>query len=285
MSAYRDPPTVPSSAAPSREGPVRLESGPQHVRLELGPRWRLTVSGKGAVWTQRRRRGERARELPLGPARLWVARAHPTRDLAVWYESAPGVAFRLGGVRPVDFFAHLDPLAAWRALDRLAAEVVQALAPWSGGVTDATELGRGEQRVLLTTMPDRLVVHARPIFRERPRRVLEVCADGTLVLPGRRGDRRARVSSRLAVNALGDRIGFADEQDRLVASLWLPWLEPEDRTELARRFGELVDPSPPEPDTAPRQEVIRPWDTALGRRSAVARFLPLPLPTSARFRR
>lgn len=284
---FRDPPTAPSSSAPSREGAVRLEAGPRHVCVELGPRWRLTVSGSGAVWTRRGRRGgERARELPLGRSRLWVARAHPTRDLAVWVEVEPGVVERLGGVRPVEFFAHLDPLAAWRALDRLAGDLAAALVPWSGGVTEAIELGRGEHRVLVVTLPDRMVVFARPIFRERPRRVLEVCGDGTVVLPARRGDRRARFTSRLAVNALGDRIGFADDDDRLVASLWLPWIAPEDRTELARRFGELVDPSPPEPESAPRREVLRPWDTTLGRRSAVARFLPLPLPTSAaRFRR
>lgn len=283
---FREPPTAPSAAAPSRDGPVRLEAGPHHVRLELGARWRLTVSDAGALWVRRgRRRADRKRELPLGRSRLWVARAHPTRDLALWYEPVPGVVERLGGVRPVDL-SDPDPLASWRALDRLATDLTGSLATWSGGAGDAVELGRGEHRVLLVALADRLVVYARPIFRERPRRALEVCSDGTLVVPGRKGDRRARFHSRLAVNTLGDRIAFADEQDRMVASIWLPWIAPEDRKELARRFGELVDPSPPEPVTAPRSEVLRPWASGLGRHRAIATFLPAPLPMSAaRFRR
>jgi hypothetical protein len=244
------------------------------------------VAASGALWVRRGRRGgDRKRELPLGRSRLWVARAHPTRDLALWYEAEPGVVERLGGVRPVDL-SDADPLASWRQLDRLSSELLRDLAPWSGGAGDATELGRGEHRVLVVALADRLVVYARPIFRERPRRALEVCSDGTLVVPGRRGDRRARFRSRLAVNAAGDRIAFADDDDRLVASLWLPWIAPEDRQELARRFGELVDPSPPEPVTSPRRELLRPWASRLGRPRGIATFLPAPLPMSgARFRR
>jgi len=283
-SPYREPPSVAPAVAPSRDGPVRVESGTHGVRVELGGRFRLAVSGGRAVWT-RIRRGRR-RTLSLGRARLWVVRAHPTRELALWYEAEPGRVERLGAVRPVPLF-DAGALAAWRALDRAAGELARALAPWAGQVEEATELGRGGHRVLLVRFADRLVVYARPLFRERPRRTLEVCRDGTIVVPGRDEDRRARFHTRFGVSVSGDRVVFSDRDEQRVASLLLPWIAPEDRQELARRFGELVDPAPPEPAGDARTMPLRPWASGLGRSSPIAALLPGPLPLSAlsRFRR
>lgn len=270
--------------APSRDGPVRVEAGAHGVRVDLGTRYRLSVSGGRAVW-KRLRRGRR-RTLALGRARLWVARAHPTRELALWYEVEPGRVERLGGVRPVPLF-DTGALAAWRALDRAAAELSRALAPWSGEVEEATEIGRGGHRVLVVRFAERLVLYARPLFRERPRRTLEVCRDGTIVMPGRERDRRAHFESRFGVSVSGDRVVFSDGDDHRVASLLLPWIAPEDRQELARRFAELVDPAPPEPSGDSRTMPLRPWASGLGRASPIAALLPGPLPLSAlsRFRR
>lgn len=283
-SPYREPPSAAPALAPSRDGPVRVEAGADGVRLELGARYRLAVSGGRAVWT-RIRRGRR-RTLSLGRARLWVARAHPTRELALWYECQPGRVERLGAARPVALF-DTGALAAWRALDRAAAELARALGPWAGEVEEATELGRGGHRVLLVRHPDRLVVYARPLFRERPRRVLEVCGDGTIVVPGRDADRRARFHTRFGVSVSGDRVVFCDRDDRRVAVLLLPWIAPEDRQELARRFGDLVDPAPPEPAGESRTMPLRPWASGLGRPAPISALLPGPLPLSAlsRFRR
>ncbi|HEU5059571.1 MAG TPA: hypothetical protein VFU21_23720, partial [Kofleriaceae bacterium] len=114
-SPYREPPSVAPAVAPSRDGPVRVEIGAQGVRVDLGARYRLSVSGGRAVWI-RGGRGRR-RTLSLGRARLWVTRAHPTRELALWYEGDPGRVERLGAVRPVPLF-DAGALAAWRALDR-----------------------------------------------------------------------------------------------------------------------------------------------------------------------
>ena len=283
---YRDHPVAPPAVAPSRDGAVRVEVGLHQLRLELGERRRLVVSGGAARWIRRQRRRDRIRELPLGRARLWVARAHPTRDLALWVEIEPGVVERLGGARPVPL---LEPeaLAAWRALDRVEAAARGGLEPWSGGALEATELGKGGHRVLVLRFPDRLVVLARPLFRERCRRVLEVCFDGTLVVPGRRGDRRARVHARAGISLTADRIHFCDRDEREVAVLWLPWIAPEDRRELARRFADLIDPLPPEPETSGRREPLAPFASGLGRTSPLAALLPAPLPysTAARLRR
>jgi hypothetical protein len=275
---------VPPAVAPSRDGPVRVEAGAHGVRLDLGVRYRLAVSGGRAVWT-RARRGRR-RTLSLGRAQLWVARAHPTRELALWYEADPGRVERLGAVRPVPLF-DAGALAAWRALDRAAAELARALAPWAADVEEATELGRGGHRVLLVRYAERLVVYARPLFRERPRRALEVCRDGTIVIPASGGDLRACFHTRFGVSVSGDRVVFCDRNEQRVASLLLPWIAPEDRQELARRFGDLVDPAPPEPAGEGRTMPLRPWASGLGRASPIAALLPGPLPLSAlsRFRR
>ncbi len=283
-SPYREPPSVAPAVAPSRDGPVRVEVGAHGVRVDLGGRFRLAVSGGRAVWT-RMRRGRR-RTLSLGRARLWVTRGHPTRELALWYEGEPGRVERLGAVRPVPLF-DTGALAAWRSLDRAAAELARALAPWSGDVEEATELGRGGHRVLLVQFAERMVVYARPLFRERPRRALEVCRDGTIVVPARDEDRRARFYTRFGVSVSGDRVVFTDRDEQRVATLLLPWIAPEDRQELARRFADLVDPLPPEPAGEGRSMPLRPWASGLGRASPIAALLPGPLPLSAlsRFRR
>jgi hypothetical protein len=284
-SPYREPPSVAPALAPTRDGPVRVEVGSRGLVVELGSRLRLAVSGGRAVFS-RSQNARRRRVLPLGRARLWVARAHPTRELALWYEVEPGRVQRLGAVRPLPLFEQ-GALAAWRSLDRAAAELSRGLQPWSGEAEEATELGKGGHRVLLVRFADRLVVYARPLFRERPRRALEVCGDGTIVLPGKNEDRRTRFHTRSGVSVSGDRIVFADRDEARVASLWLPWISPEDRKELAHRFADLVDPMPPEPVSEARHMPLRAWHSGLGRQSPIAILLPGPLPLSGmtRFRR
>ena len=260
---YRELAATPTYQAASREGRVTLEVGPQHMRLDLGERLRLTVAGSAATWVRRRRGAEHRRELVLVRARLWPARSFPTGELALWYERRQGQVERLGGVRPVAPF-DAGALAAWGALDRVAGEVGQALAPHSGGAVGAVELGRGHHRVLLVEFEDRIVAHSRPLFREHPRRALEVRRDGSLDAPGRRLASGARLASRAHVAVSGDRICFTAADGRDLVSLWLPWIAPEDRHEMARRFGDLVDPAPPEPDYESRT-TPRPWASGLGR--------------------
>ncbi len=269
---YRELAAVPAIQAASREGKVSLELGPQLVRLALGERMELTVRGQAATWV--RHRGGPGRE--LGRARLWAARSFPTRDLALWYERKPGQAERLGGVRAVTPFEP-GALGAWRALDRVADELCRALDRLEGGGGPAVELGRGHHRVLLVELAGRLVVYARPLFRERARRVLEVGRDGSLTVPGRRRDRSVRFESRAQVTVSGDRVRFIATDGRDLVSLWLPWIAIEDRQELVRRFGELVVPLPPEPDYEPRA-ALRPWASGLGRVPPVAALMPAPLP-------
>jgi hypothetical protein len=277
---YREAAAAPFLHAPSRDGAVVLEVGPRHARLSLGDRIRLTLSGRAATWVRHRpgSRADHRRELTLGPARLWATRSFPTHDLALWYEPRPGQVERLGGVRAIGALEP-DALVAWRALDRVAEELAGALAVHGGGEAPehATELGKGQHRVLLVDLGDRLVLYARPLFRERPRRALEVGRGGWLLLPGRGRDQTWPFPSRDQVSASGDRIRFTGDDGRDLASLWLPWIAAEDRRELARRLAEQVDPAPPEPEYEPRTGP-RPWVSGLGR-------TPLPYTPHARDRR
>jgi hypothetical protein len=226
--------------APTKDGPARLLIGPRHVFLEIPGRLRISVTDKWmtVVGSDRTRRA-RPRSVRMADRRLVVARAVPTEDIALWYEGRPGVMSRLVSLRPLQL---LDTAAlnAWQKLDRLARELRLALAPFGGGARSGFEFGRGQHRVLLSTDGEGMVVYARPLFRERPRRTLEVRSDGTVLVRAGDIDQSIVCNSRDAVTVLGDRIRFESADGRVVATVWLPWISVEDRTELARRLGDLV---------------------------------------------
>ncbi|MBC7974159.1 MAG: hypothetical protein H7138_04185, partial [Myxococcales bacterium] len=84
---------------------------------------------------------------------------------------------------------------------------------------------------------------ARRLFRDRARFAMAIHADRPIVVPGR-GDappREFTVQSRHGVTVVGDFVRFADEHGADLARVSIPWLTPEDRGELARRIGQLID--------------------------------------------
>jgi hypothetical protein len=247
-SPYRAAVEVETLEAATRDGPARLDLGPRHVRLQVGDDRVATVSGSFLSLVERGRRRVKQRSVHLDPARLAVASAHPTRELGLWLEAAPDRMVRLLGVRPLRLLDDAA-LAALLDLEKLARRLVRALAPHGFGGGAATELGRGQHRVLLIDCGDRLILYARPIFRERQRRILEVAATGALTVHGRGGDRRAVCRSRFAITAGGDRIRFCDPTGVELAAVYLPWISPEDREELACRFGEMVERGSPSSNT------------------------------------
>jgi hypothetical protein len=151
------------------------------------------------------------------------------------------VATRVAGLRPVELL-DAEGLAASRDLEHLLKRMAAALASHGRGTVAATELGQGADRVLLLDDGDKLELFARPLFREWTRRVLVVSSDGTVVVIRRRGGHhRTECRSRFGVTVLGDRIRFAGPRGEDRASVWLPWIAPEDRRELARRIGDRLD--------------------------------------------
>lgn len=247
MDPYRADAGAEVLEAPTREGPLRLEIGPRHAILAVATQH---VSIAEQFLTIREAAGRRARKqsLRLGEGRLVVARSVPHEELGLWFERKPGVMRRIFGVQPVQLIED-SALDAWRAFDTMARRLREAVRGHAADVTRAVELGRGADRVLLLDHGDRYVLYQRLLFREHARRTLEVHADGTIVLP-RSPPRRSRgggeappitCRSRYGITVLGDYIRFADPSGLDLARAAVPWVAPEDRLELARRFGELVE--------------------------------------------
>jgi len=235
---YRLAEAADAVEAPTREGPLRLEVAPRHVVLALGGR-RTTVSRQFVVDVDTRRRRARQRSRPRAGL-VVVARDVPHEDLGVWMETAPDRVERIFGAEPADLIAP-DGLANLRSLDRLAGRLRGALAGYAPGVVRAYELGRGLDKVLLLDRGDHLVTYVRPLFRGEARRVLDVHRDGRIVVAG---DPPAvvRCRSRFGVTVLGDYVRFADPSGVDLARVAVRWIAREDRDELVRRFGDMVDP-------------------------------------------
>jgi hypothetical protein len=227
--------------APTRQGLLRLEVAPRHATLLVGEQ-HIVVGEDFVTLTELHRKKPRKRSLRLGEARLVMARSVPLEELALWYERAPGIVHRIFGVQPVAL-VDAAALRAWHALDLVAARLRELLRRHADGVLRAIELGGGADRVLHLDFGSRHLLYQRPLFREHARRTLEVHADGTVLVPRRGKDLRISCTSRFGVTILGDYIRFADPTGLDLALVSFPWITPEDRAELARRIGDLIQPA------------------------------------------
>lgn len=234
---YRGVAGVDVVEAPTRDGIARLEVGARFASLAVPARFRLLVQDSWLMVAQSRWR-RRKRSYPLDDRALWVARGVPGEEVGLWYEPRAGFAVRLLGLRPPEL-RDADALESWRRLDALAGRLRTGVAAAGRGARAAWELGTTQNRVLLVEWADRSVLYARPLFRELPRRVLEVHADGRVVVAGT----ELACASRYAVTLLGDRIRFDSTDERQSVAVWLPWIAPEDRRELSVRLGDVIERS------------------------------------------
>lgn len=233
--AYRDD-SADAIEAVTAEGTLRAELGPRMVKLSVGARTLHVVENIATLIEHRRKPKRQSFKIER---RLVTARDVPHEDFGVWIE-LPGGMRRIFGVEPVSL---LEPegLPALATLDRLAHRVRAALAEHAGDVVRATEIGRGLDKVLLADLGDRYVVYARQLFRDRARFAFEIHDDGTVVIPGPKQPTKVVVRSRFGVTVIGDYIRFAAPDGHDLARIAIPWIGPEDRLELARRIGQLVD--------------------------------------------
>lgn len=239
-SPYRCAVAQSRMTADSAYGPVRLLVEPRHTQLSLGSQvWTFADDHLSIVWPGKRR--AKRKSLLLRGAHLYVARAWPTDEYSVWIERKAGVVQRLFGLRPVPGLSEAT-FVQWQKLEQLAIRLQRALKDRSEG-TRSFELGQGQHRVLGVSHSDRMVLFARPLFRERPRRLIELHRDATVVLARRRDDSVIAMQSGIEVIATGDRIQFCQPDGQIVASIYLPWIGAEARAELTRRFRKLVAPS------------------------------------------
>jgi hypothetical protein len=142
----------------------------------------------------------------------------------------------------------LEPqgLAALASLDRFAQRIRVVLDPYAGDTLRAIEVGRGHtlDKVLLCDHGDRYVVYARRLFRDRARVAITAFSTGRIEVT--EGKLRAfEVHSRHGVDVIGDYVRFSDPDGVDFAKVSIPWIAPEDRRELARRIGQLIDPTAP----------------------------------------
>jgi hypothetical protein len=227
--------------SPTSAGVLSLEVAPRHVSLRLAD-LQLAITDGTLVASRILRRGVKRIVSPIR-GRLVVARGLPREAVGLWHETTPGQVERIFGVEPRELISD-DGLAALRQLDRLARRLGQALADLGRGARGAVEVGPpsagGLDKVLVIDLGERLVVYRRSLFRPRARRILEAAADGTVTVAGPRGDQTFVCRSRFAVSVLGDYLRFASGRGPDVR-IALPWIAREDRDELARRIGEVVE--------------------------------------------
>ncbi len=236
--AFRTSDDAEVMEAPTREGVLRLEVAPRHVALALRA-VQVAITEEFVTVTEKVRKKVKRYSERLGGT-LIVARDVPHYDVGLWLEIAPNAVRRIFGAAPHDLYA-VDGLGALRSLDRLYGRLRQALSSHAKGARRAFEVGHGLDKVLVVDFDDHIVVYARRLFRDLARRVLEVHADGTIVIPGRGGDQRFQVHERHLITVTGDFVRFIDRAGNDLGRVHLPWLFPEDRRELARHFGEVVE--------------------------------------------
>jgi hypothetical protein len=234
VDAYRGSEAGDVLVAPTRAGPLRLEIGPRQIALRLGDRVFHLV---GDHLTLDGRREKKSTHKLIG--RIWVARDVPHDDLGVWEEVEGGHVRRVFGAEPRSLI-ETDGLDALRALDRLVVRLKAALAPHAGDVVRAVELGRGLDKVLVLDHGDRYEVFQRPLFRDAARWTLEAHRDGRVVVGEGKERRTITCRSRFGVTVIGDYVRFADPSGLDLARVSIPWINREDRDELARRIGELI---------------------------------------------
>lgn len=250
--AYRDE-AGDHLEAPTADGPFTARFAPRAVELSVAARSLIVTDRFVTVALHHRtqRSRDRRTSLPL-TGRLVVARDVPHEDLGVWLEVDPEHPARTGmqrvfGVEAINLMEP-DGLPALAALDRLAQRLRAELAPRARDVRRAFEIGRGLDKVLLADHGDRFVVYARRLFRDRARFAMAIHDDGRIVLPAGKGDKADRtivVRSRYGVTVWGDHVRFADPNGDDLGKVAIPWIAPEDRDELARRIGQLVDRAAP----------------------------------------
>ena len=235
MGAYRSSDAADAVVAPTRAGPLRLELAPHAIALRLDERVLQLVGRQLTIEGRRERRTTRT--LAGG---LWVARGAPSEELGVWEEAEGGAIRRIFGAQPVALLAP-EAFEQRRELDRLAARLKAALVPHAGTVVRAIEIGRGLDKVLVLDDGDRYRVHQRPLFRDATRWAFEAYRDGRIVVPDGNARREVRCQSRFGVRVIGDYLWFADADGADLARVSMPWIGADDRAELARRIGELID--------------------------------------------
>jgi len=231
--AYRGDDTGAALEAPTAQGLLRVELAPRRITLTLGDRT-VQIADRFVTIVEAKKQ-ESLRIV----GRLLVARDVPHEDLGIWIElkdKQPGMR-RIFGVEPVSL---MEPggLPALARLDAVSARLRAAVAEHAGDVRRAIEIGRGLDKILFADHGDHHAVYARRLFRDRARLAVSIYDAGRIVITD---GPEIVMTSKFGVTVSGDYIRFIDRQGTDVARVSIPWIAREDREELARRIGQLVE--------------------------------------------
>lgn len=246
--AYRQD-SADALEAPTADGTLRAELAPLSVKLSVAQRSIQIAERIATVTEHHKKQKDKDKHFSTKiSGRLVVARDVPHEDFGIWLEVDHDTPAKVGmqrifGVEPSSLMAQ-DGLSALASLDRLVLRVKHELADLAGDIRRAFEIGRGLDKVLLADQGDRFDVYARRLFRDRARLAMSIHDDGRIVIPDGKTTREIVVRSRFGVTLWGDYIRFADPEGNDLARVSIPWIAPEDRLELARRIGQLVDRDP-----------------------------------------
>lgn len=240
--AYRGDDAGDALQAPTAEGDLKVELGPNRLDMTVGPRTLHIADGIATIDEVRKQKSERRASYKLDGI-LVIARGWPREGFGIWTELAAEKGEstrpmqRVFGVEPADLMAG-GGLAALAKLDSIAQRVRAHLDPITK-LHRGVEIGAGHalDKVLFADLGDRHVLYARKLFRDRARLALTVHHDGRIVVPD---GGEVTITNRFSITVRGDYLRFADKTGVDVARVAVPWIGPEERDELARRIGQLV---------------------------------------------
>ncbi|HEY4176028.1 MAG TPA: hypothetical protein VGM90_04325 [Kofleriaceae bacterium] len=242
--AYRDG-AQDELEATTADGLLEVAIEPRAIRMTVGQRTLQIAERFATLIEHHASKPAKDRRTTLRiEGRIVIARDVPQEDLGVWVETDPGAAKvgwrRIFGVEPVSL---LDPdgLDALAELDRVGQRLRAELAELAGNIVRAFEIGNGLDKVLLVDHGDHFEIFARRLFRDRAAFAMAIYGDGRIVVPNGKTTREVVVTSRFGVTVWGDYIRFANPDGEDLARVSIPWISSEDRLELARRIGQLID--------------------------------------------
>jgi hypothetical protein len=231
---YRADAHIEPVVAATFAGALKLELLPGQVRVSSASTT-LTVLPREVMVTNHKKPNQVLTRPLIG--QLVMARGVPRGELAVWMENRKGM-IRVFDAVPRGLLED-DGLAALRSLDQLSVQLHAALQAHSKQSISAVEIGPGLDRVLLVQSHDCLQIFERPLFRKHSRLVLEAWTGGKLHIVRKRRTIEKTWSRGITVQT--DYICFFDKDGKDLARMALPWILPEDRREIARRIGLMLE--------------------------------------------
>lgn len=252
--AYRGEDAGDILEAPTADGPVSVNLGPNRLALSVGARSLHLAERVATVTEVVGKKQKKTKRTSFTIAGIIYGRGFPRDDIGLWIEAKDDVSKtqprgslrRIFGISPVSL---LDPdgLRSLARLEAIASRLRSAVADYAeaAGVWHArgVEIGSGHplDKVLFADYGDHHAIYARKLFRDRARFLAAVHhGDGRIVVPDGKVNHEVSVTSRYSITVRGDYIRFADKTGTDQARISVPWVGPEDREELARRIGVLV---------------------------------------------